>query len=463
MRISRHFAATIRCLASASVFLASTACLRAASFNPEYGVGAWIWDHEVYDRQECRLVRAFQIPKGAAVKSAVLRITADNSYQLFLDGEYIGRGGDWRVLIEYDVSLLLGPGEHVLAVSALNDFDVAGLLFGLRIVLDDGSMIDIPSDDSWKVAPNDAVSWEVKTSAREHWPAATVERPFDPKALAGSRIYRAPVSRPVKIEIWQRGWFHLTLAAMVVFSLMIGLFLASRLVLKSQLERVVRRERARIAVDLHDGLGGGLTQLLLLGETSRREVQTSSAADGALGRQLCDQSRGLLQEMNEAVWLINSQRDTIRDLALYVAKYAETFFRLSAIRCRLEVEDDIPPSPCDLGIRRNLFLAVKEALNNLLRHSQATVAEVAVHRHRQELVVTIRDDGCGFDPAAESQGNGLRNMQLRAKEAGGRLTVKSSPGQGCTFEFRVPLAPERIKFSWFLPWFQRRKLFPRIF
>lgn len=394
------------------------------------------------------------------MKSAILRITADNSYQLFLDGEYIGRGGDWRVLIEYDVSLLLGPGEHALAVDALNDFDVAGLLFGLHIVFNDGSVIDISSDKGWKIAPNDAVSWEVKTNAWEHWPAATVERPFDPGALAGSRIYRAPISRPVKIEIWQRGWFHLTLAVAAVSSLVTGLLLASRLILKSQMERVVRRERVRIAVDLHDGLGGGLTQLLLLGEASRRQVQTSPAAESALGRQVCDQSRELLQEMNEAVWLINSQRDTIRDFALYVAKYAETFFRTSAIRCRLEIEDGIRHSPCDLGIRRNLFLAVKEALNNTLRHSQATVAEVAIHRQRQELVVMIRDDGCGFDPATESGGNGLRNMRLRAKEAGGHLTVKSCPGGGCTFEFRVSLVPERLKFSSLFPRVGRKKPLP---
>lgn len=87
-----------------------------------------------------------------------MRITADNSYELFLDGQDIGRGSDWQVLIEYDVSLLLTPGEHVLAVSALNDFDLAGFLFGLRVVFADGLVLEILSDDSWKIAPNDAAS-----------------------------------------------------------------------------------------------------------------------------------------------------------------------------------------------------------------------------------------------------------------------------------------------------------------
>jgi len=423
--------------------------------HPKVGVGAWIWDQETHDRQECRFVRAFKIPEGAEVTSAWLRITADNSYQLFLDGQPIGRGGDWRVLIEYDVRLLLTPGEHVLAVNVLNDFDVAGFLFGLHVELSDGRVIEIASDDSWKVAPNDAAGWQKKTRAWRHWPAAKVLR--QTSSDYRPQVYQAPVSEPLEIALWQRKWFQVSTSLAAIAGIATGLFLASRLILKSQMEKVVRRERARIAVDLHDDLGGGLTQLVLLGETSRREVPGDSHAAEALGR-LCDQSRGLLRGMNETVWLINSQRDTIRDFASYVAKYAESFFHNSPVRCRFDIEDDLPPLPCDLGIRRNLFLAVKEALNNILRHSQATAAELEIHRQRNELVVTIRDNGCGFDPPKEGEGNGLRNMAMRATEAGGRFKVESHPRQGSMVEFRVPFqAPARFGIARLFPWNRKRR------
>jgi signal transduction histidine kinase len=433
----------------------ATAAGDPSPLHPKVGVGAWIWDQETRDRQECRFVRAFKIPEGAGVKSAWLRITADNSYHLFLDGQPIGRGGDWRVLIEYDVSLLLTPGEHVLAVNALNDFDVAGFLFGLHVELSDGRVIEIASDDSWKIAPNDAAGWQKKTRAWKYWPAAKVL--YQISSNYRPQVYQAPVSEPLEIALWQRKWFQVSSTLAAVAGIAVGLFLASRLILKSQMEKVVRRERARIAADLHDDVGGGLTQLVLLGETSRREVSSDSPAAEALGR-LCDQSRILMRGMNETVWLINSQRDTIRDFASYMAKYAESFFQNSPVRCRFDIEDDLPPLPCDLGIRRNLFLAVKEALNNILRHSQATAAELEIHRQRNELVVTIRDNGRGFEPDTEGEGNGLRNMAMRATDAGGRCKVESRPGEGSTVEFRVPFqTPARFGLRRLFPWNRKRR------
>jgi signal transduction histidine kinase len=281
--------------------------------------------------------------------------------------------------------------------------------------------------------------------------------PYSERQKSGPQIYQAPVSEPVKITLWQRRWFQVSLSLAAFVSFAAGLFLASRLILQSQMETVVRRERARIAADLHDDLGGGLTQLVLLGETSRREAPAGSPAADALGR-LCDQSRGLLRGMNETVWLINSQRDTIRDFASYVAKYAESFFLGSPVRCRFDIEGDLPPLPCDLGVRRNLFLAVKEALNNIQRHSGATAVEVGIRRQRNELVVAIRDNGRGFAPAAESGGNGLRNMRMRAAEAGGQFKAASEPGCGSTLEFRVPLQPPAHRgLARLFPWNRRRE------
>jgi signal transduction histidine kinase len=442
-------------LAGLILGLALSPAVAEVPLHPKAGVGAWIWDHQMADRQQVRFVRAFEIPRGVEVMSARLRITADNSYQVYLDGQSIGAGGDWRVLIEYDLKLLLTPGEHVLAVNALNDFDVAGLLLGLRVELSDGRVIEIGSDDSWKIAPQDEKRWQRKTRAWDHWPAAKVRDAVAANYLP--QIYQAPVSQPVELALWERKWFQVSVAAVALAGIVTGLFLGSRLFLKSQMEKVVRRERERIAVDLHDDLGGGLTQLVLLGETSRREVTSDSPAADALGR-LCDQSRGLVQGMNETVWLINSRRDTIRDFASYVAKYAESFFRNSPVRCRFEIEEDLPPLPCDLGIRRNLYLAVKEALNNVLRHAQATAVELEIHRLRNELVVTIRDNGRGFDVAKGSDGNGLRNMATRAAEAGGSFKVESRVGEGSTIEFRVPFqTPARFGIARLFPWNRKRR------
>ena len=401
------------------------------------GVGAWIWDETMRDRQECRFARHFEIPAGSEVASAVLRITADNSYQVFLDGQFIGQGGDWRVLIEYDVTRLLGPGAHVLAVSAVNDFDVAGLLAGLRIRSKDGTQLAIASDESWELAPAGAEDWRMPVRKQGEWRKAKV---FEHSgAVPNPQVYRAPVSVPEPPSLWQKRWFQATVIAFGVAGAFAGLVLSALLVLKSQAARVVRRERARIAADLHDGLGGGLTQLILLGEAARRDSASDPASADRMAR-LCDQARALAGGMNETIWLINSQRDTVRDLASYLVRYAESFFRESPIRCRFDTGEDLPDAPCDLGVRRNVFLAVKEALNNALRHSGASEVHLRVEHRRGSLRIEIRDDGHGFDSAGVRAGEGLRNLALRAREAGGRCTVDSAPGRGTTVEFLLPLA-----------------------
>lgn len=405
--------------------------------DPEFGVGSWIWQDHTYDRQECRFVRAFEIPEGSKVKSASLRIAADNFYSVYLDGGQIGQGADWRVLIEYDLRLLLAPGEHVLVVQAFNDFDVAGLLLGLRVELTDGRVIEIPSDDSWKIGPNNEPDWKAWTRPGNGWPAAAVIHPFYRQGRP--RIYQASVSKPVVIPFWQRGWFQISTIFSCILAAACSIFLLSKLILKSKMETMVRRERARIAADLHDDLGGGLTQLVILGDASKRAIPQDSGANETLDR-LCDQTRSLVRGMNEAVWLINSQRDNLRDFASYLGKYAESFFHDTPIRCRFDIEKNLPALPCDISVRRNLFLAVKEALNNILRHSGATELRLSVCQDRNGIRIVVSDNGRGFDPSTlDGEGNGLENMKQRATDAAGTFGIRCDESGGCTVTLAAPL------------------------
>jgi signal transduction histidine kinase len=139
--------------------------------------------------------------------------------------------------------------------------------------------------------------------------------------------------------------------------------------------------------------------------------------------------------------VVNSQRDTLHAFASYVCKYAETFLQPTSIRCRFAVEEEMPDLPCDLGVRRNLFLAVKEALNNAARHSEASELVLSIHRQGKNIVVAMEDNGKGFNPAqADRERNGLSNMMKRATEAGGTCSFISQLGAGCRVEFVVPLA-----------------------
>ena len=91
-------------------------------------MGSWIWDTNTFDRQTVRFWKSFTIPPGSTVTRARLRLTADNEYVFYLDGRELGRDAEWRHLYEYDITALLGPGPHVLAIEAYNSSREAGFV-----------------------------------------------------------------------------------------------------------------------------------------------------------------------------------------------------------------------------------------------------------------------------------------------------------------------------------------------
>ena len=414
-------------------------------------IGQWIWTTNFTDKQSCRLWRAFEIPAGAKISRATLRITVDNGYTLFLDGQEIGRGSDWRTVSRYDVTQLLAPGRHVLAVEAFNDRLEGGLIFGLSIELANQMVIEIPSDTNWSIVPDSEKNWLAKKRAGPgSFPAVVVgsihSHPWEiwPFGLA-----TVPALRPVVVHFWQRGWFQLSLFTVCLLTVSFCLWLITRLTAQAKAQQFLQVERARIARDIHDDLGAQLTQLLLLGEVAQREQPEGSAARGQF-TQICDRARELAHAMDEVVWAVNSRRDTVRDFTSYVCKYAQLFLSATNIRCRLDVEPEIPATTFDLPVRRNLFLAVKEALNNAAKHSQADELFLRIYRRDHKLSVAVEDNGRGFDAAQPvGERNGLTNMWQRMSDIDGTCELSSQPGGGCCVVVTVPLPNEPRR------WFRR--------
>src|SRR6266478_10184383 len=125
-----------------------------ADYNPTNGLGSWIWAAQTFDRQNCQFWRTFEIPAGGRVIHARLVMTVDNEFTLYLDGRDLGRGAEWRELFDYDVTHLMSPGTHVLAVKAYNSSFYAGMIFGLRVDLADGKLVKVKSDRSWRMVPD---------------------------------------------------------------------------------------------------------------------------------------------------------------------------------------------------------------------------------------------------------------------------------------------------------------------
>jgi len=427
--------------------------------SPTNGLGSWIWASNTLSGQTCQFWHTFEIPDTGPVTNARLTMTVDNEFTLYLDGRELGRGAEWRELFIYNFRRLLTPGRHVLAVKGVNSTGYAGMLFGMQIDLADGRKIEVKSDESWRIVPADASRWETRTQLQPDWPAATIKAP-----LGGLPWWQQPINvnvmpdlQPIKVFFWQTGWFQITLLLVCGFVILISFRLMAQLALHQKERWLLQQERARIAREIHDDIGARMTQLVLHGEVAQSGLPAGSETQLQLV-QICEEARSLLSTMDEILWAVNPRRDTLRDFAAYVCKYAEEFLAPTKIQCRFEVEAEISAAGFDLPLRRSLLMAIKETLNNAVKHSDATELHLQIRHYGQRLLVVVQDNGKGFDPAtARSERNGLTNMAQRMNELGGGCLVTSRPAQGCRVEFNIPIKHPR-QTVW--RWFWSRRQFP---
>lgn len=245
---------------------------------------------------------------------------------------------------------------------------------------------------------------------------------------------------------WQTWWF--TLLFLLTFGGLVGAVVGSLVRRRHQrhlqlLERLhaAERERTRIARDIHDDLGSSLTEIGYLGALGMRDARTLEDAHLQL-RRIMDRARELAGKVDETVWAVNPKNDSPDHLATYLCHYAREFLETADVRCRLDVAVNLPEVELTTEARHNVFLTVKEALNNAVRHARATEVSLRLAVADNVMVIEVADNGCGFNPGAVGEaGNGLRNMAARMQEIGGRFEVRSTPGSGAVIHLRLPLRP----------------------
>ncbi|HEV2453402.1 MAG TPA: two-component regulator propeller domain-containing protein [Verrucomicrobiae bacterium] len=257
---------------------------------------------------------------------------------------------------------------------------------------------------------------------------------------------------------WQTWWFPIgsgLAAAALLTSAVLG---TSRWRMRQKLERLerqraVERERARIARDIHDNVGANLTRISLLSQSAYGELHNPEAAASQLSR-IYETTREMTRAMDEIVWAVNPEHDTLDSLVNYLGKFARDYLGSLGIRCRLDLPVQVPQWLVTAEVRHHLFLAFKEALHNVVKHAVASEVSVSLMTTAHSFTVVTRDNGRGFSPAAaaekraaesgRSSGNGLVNMKLRLEKIGGRCEIESAPGKGTEIKFVVELMPDQL-------------------
>jgi len=207
---------------------------------------------------------------------------------------------------------------------------------------------------------------------------------------------------------------------------------------QAEQQRALAQERARIARDLHDDLGSSLTEITMLATAS---PGLKLPADEATERMetIAGKSRTLVYALDEIVWAVDPERDTLASVARYLASYAEEYLAGLKVTCRVQIPNSFPDQVVSGEVRHHLFLAVKEALNNAIRHGGASEINFRVRVREDRLLISITDNGSGFDASGRSNGYGLLNLRNRLEHLHGRCELESSPGAGTTVSLEVPL------------------------
>jgi signal transduction histidine kinase len=199
--------------------------------------------------------------------------------------------------------------------------------------------------------------------------------------------------------------------------------------------RAMEQERARIAQDLHDELGSSLTEIGMLAAGPVAATDSLRHLD-----QIGDRARHMVTALDEIVWAMNPKHDSLESLGSYLCLYADRFLKLANIACRLTGTLDLPRQTLDPIHRHEFFLAFKEALTNVVRHSGATEVRLSIRIIGNRLRLSLADDGGGLGSGPPTAGmDGLANMRTRLEKMGGRFAIASEAGRGTTLRFYLPL------------------------
>jgi signal transduction histidine kinase len=275
----------------------------------------------------------------------------------------------------------------------------------------------------------------------ERLPAGKYRFVVEDLSLTGEPLQSgAAISLVVPRVFWKSSWFWGTIALLIaLISILVGRYLIRRKIrLHLEQERMIFEERRRIALDLHDDIGTRVSHISLVashaGNTIRHEESSKAFS------QISSMSRDLIGALSESVWMLNPNNDDLESLVDFLYRLVNELCRLKNIRCRVDAVFITEKQPIRYEFRHNMSLAVKECVNNVLKHSHATELDMKIGLEKNVLMITITDNGIGITGESRRTGLGLDSLKCRMKSIGGNCTFDHLAEGGLRIVLTAPVA-----------------------
>lgn len=197
--------------------------------------------------------------------------------------------------------------------------------------------------------------------------------------------------------------------------------------------------RNNISRDLHDDIGASLSNINILNELAKRNIDQPAKSKEYLSK-ASEDIQQISESLSDIVWNINPKYDDVQNLFIRMKRYAADMMDGKNINGHFEFPADEASFHLTMTQRRDLYLIFKEAINNLVKYSGAREATVRLNADKNNITLRVEDNGKGFDRQLIKQGNGLSNMEQRAKVSGAELNIFSVTGKGTTIELIMKVA-----------------------
>lgn len=203
--------------------------------------------------------------------------------------------------------------------------------------------------------------------------------------------------------------------------------------------RAIKKERNRISGELHDDIGADLNRITMVSQL----LQKKPNKDKEMQEQLViisETGKMVLGSIGEIIWTMNPQQDNLEGLVAHIRRFVSEYLELNRIEVGFAFPDDIPERSVSDEYRRNIFLAIKEAIYNITKYSKATRVQFSMNLEKRTAGIEIHDNGIGFSVNdKQNWGNGLRNMNQRMKDIGGNFRISSGKEQGTLIRLNFPV------------------------
>ncbi len=237
----------------------------------------------------------------------------------------------------------------------------------------------------------------------------------------------------IKTPWFKTWWFYLLLLVLVVSF--------SYAFIRFRLNQLVKMQTVRnnIARDLHDEVGSNLSNISLFNAVAIEKAAKVDTTLRPLLAKIAEYTQQSQEAMSDIVWMISSKNDQFDNIVIKMRSYAENILEDTPIQVHFNFANDLSGITLDMLLRKNLYLIYKEALNNMLKYAHCKNCWISMTKQHNKLVLTIIDDGVGFELAKVKSGNGLLNFEKRAKELKGTLELKTAPNEGTKLEVIIPI------------------------